>query len=272
MWRQSVSGRKKRKPSNKGTDAAVKRAREMLTAPSERYIPTTREREILTKQKEREEAQPPAPRLRVVEWGAGLRVMPDHPDERVGLALLREAMGAETDEFVAGVLAQLGHACMRDDKIDEGNVNHLFSVVRGIHPRDQIETMLAMQMASIHVLMNQSTELLARCETKEHQAIVERAINSLTRTFAAQMDALKRYRSGGEQKVTVQHVSVNEGGRAIVGNVTQDVPGSASQKSAANPLALTDSRQQPMPIIEERCERELVPARRKQRDNGKSSS
>lgn len=33
------------------------------------------------------------------------------------------------------------------------------------------------------------------------------------------MEALKRYRSGGEQKVTVQHVNVAEGGQAIVGNV-----------------------------------------------------
>ena len=35
------------------------------------------------------------------------------------------------------------------------------------------------------------------------------------------MEALKRYRTGGEQKVTVQHVTVSEGGNAIVGNVTQ---------------------------------------------------
>jgi hypothetical protein len=52
---------------------------------------------------------------------------------------------------------------------------------------------------------------------------------------------------------------VNEGGRAIVGNLMQDVPGSASQKSAACSLALTDSRQQPIPIIEERRKGELVP-------------
>jgi hypothetical protein len=29
----------------------------------------------------------------------------------------------------------------------------------------------------------------------------------IARTFAAQVEALKRYRTGGEQKVTVQHVS-----------------------------------------------------------------
>jgi hypothetical protein len=34
------------------------------------------------------------------------------------------------------------------------------------------------------------------------------------------METLKRYRTGGEQKVTVQHVNVNDGGQAIVGNVT----------------------------------------------------
>jgi hypothetical protein len=31
---------------------------------------------------------------------------------------------------------------------------------------------------------------------------------------------LKKYRTGGEQKVTVQHVSVNDNAQAIVGNVS----------------------------------------------------
>ena len=39
-------------------------------------------------------------------------------------------------------------------------------------------------------------------------------------TYATQMEALKRYRTCGEQKVTVQHVSVSAGAQAIVGNVT----------------------------------------------------
>jgi hypothetical protein len=34
------------------------------------------------------------------------------------------------------------------------------------------------------------------------------------------IEALKRYRTGGEQKVTVQHVTVNDGGQAIVGAVS----------------------------------------------------
>jgi hypothetical protein len=45
----------------------------------------------------------------------------------------------------------------------------------------------------------------------------ERTFNKLTRTFISQMEALKRYRTGGEQTVTVQHVNVSESGQAIVG-------------------------------------------------------
>ena len=39
------------------------------------------------------------------------------------------------------------------------------------------------------------------------------------RTFATQMETLKRYRTGGQQTVKVEHVHVHEGGQAIVGNV-----------------------------------------------------
>ncbi len=41
----------------------------------------------------------------------------------------------------------------------------------------------------------------------------------LTGTYTSQMEALRKYRNGGEQKVTVEHVNVHEGGQAIVGNV-----------------------------------------------------
>ena len=41
------------------------------------------------------------------------------------------------------------------------------------------------------------------------------------RTFAVQMEALKKYRTGDQQKMVVEHVHVNEGGQAIVGTVNQ---------------------------------------------------
>jgi hypothetical protein len=56
---------------------------------------------------------------------------------------------------------------------------------------------------------------------------------------AAQVEALKRYRSGGEQKMTVQHVHVAEGGQVIVGNVSASAEGvGALKKSKVQPHAL----------------------------------
>ena len=85
------------------------------------------------------------------------------------------------------------------------------------------------------------------------------------RTYAMQMEALKRYRTGGEQKVTVQHVSVNEGGQAIVGNVNQAAGGTAAEKPVTT--TLTDARQQAMPIIET-TPAQVVPLRTKKNDGG----
>ena len=46
------------------------------------------------------------------------------------------------------------------------------------------------------------------------------AANKLLRTFIAQVECLQRYRGKtSKQKVTVEHVHVNEGGQAIVGAV-----------------------------------------------------
>ena len=42
----------------------------------------------------------------------------------------------------------------------------------------------------------------------------------MTRTYAMQLDALKRYRSNSHN-MTVENVTVNEGGQAIVGTVQQ---------------------------------------------------
>jgi hypothetical protein len=71
-----------------------------------------------------------------------------------------------------------------------------------------------------------------------HDRTAERVFNKLARTFAVQVEALKRYRTGGEQKVTVQHVTVNEGGQAIVGTVSPAPIGGGgmSKKAKANPV------------------------------------
>ena len=143
----------------------------------------------------------------------------------------------------------------------------MLTVVQGAKPRDQLETMLTAQMAAIHMATMGFAGQLPKVESIQEQDSAERALNKLARTYAMQMEALKRYRTGGEQKVTVQHVSVNEGGQAIVGNVNQATGGAAAEKPVTTTPALTDARQQAMPIIET-TPAQVVPLRTKKNDGG----
>lgn len=128
--------------------------------------------------------------------------------------------GTTDTDFLIGIVNQLGNAGSVGQKVDEQALNFLLSVVKGIQPKDQLETMLAAQMAAVHSLTMTYARRLANAEALAQQESAERTLNKLARTFAAQVEALKRYRTGGEQKVTVEHVTVNEGGQAIVGNVS----------------------------------------------------
>ena len=42
------------------------------------------------------------------------------------------------------------------------------------------------------------------------------------KAYAMQMQVLRRMRTGGQQVVRVEHVHVNDGGQAIVGNVRKE--------------------------------------------------
>ena len=101
----------------------------------------------------------------------------------------------------------------------------MLAVVKGIEPRDQIEAMLAAQMGAVHNATMTSARHLAHADNLPQQDSAQAAFNKLARTFALQVESLKNYRSKGEQKMTVQHVHVAEGGQAIVGNVNAPARG-----------------------------------------------
>lgn len=144
-----------------------------------------------------------------------------HEDDATARLLLMADLGTCDPDFMAGILNQVAIIGAHGAKLNDTNSNFLLSVVRGVQPRDELEAMLAVQMGAIH----QATMMLARrlnhVANIPQQDAAERALNKLARTYSTQMQALKRYPTGGQQKVTVEHVTVNDGGQAIVGAVTQ---------------------------------------------------
>lgn len=129
-------------------------------------------------------------------------------------------MGTTDQDFYWGLIGQIASLGAHGHKIDDTNSNFVISVIRAVEPKDGLEAMLAAQMGAIHAATMMLAKRLNHVDTIPQQDSAERALNKLARTFATQMEALKRYRTGGQQKVLVEHVTVNAGGQAIVGTVT----------------------------------------------------
>jgi hypothetical protein len=200
------------------------------------YKPTPIEAEAIAAYQVAKERH--GPRLQAAIEGNAAKLTPDHPDPAIGILAVMRAIGTADLDFFDGLTLQLVNASNGQGSPQQG-FNFMLSVIKGIEPRDEIETMLAAQMAAVHMASMTFARRLASVENIPQQDSAERAFNKLTRTFAAQVEALKRYRSGGEQTVTVQHVHVAEGGQAIVGNVNTPTPGvGVREKSEDQPHAL----------------------------------
>jgi hypothetical protein len=200
------------------------------------------------------------PRLKVVVTGPNaVDIGVHHPDNAIGAVALMHAIGTTDFDFYNGLIGQLVNAS-KEKEASESGTNFMLSVIKGIEPKDQIETMLAAQMAAVHMASMTFARRLAHVDTIPQQDSASNAFNKLTRTFASQVEALKRYRSGGEQKMTVQHVHVAEGGQAIVGNVSASTEGvGARKKTEVQPHALGYAPGVEMPRQVEK-ERETMPS------------
>jgi hypothetical protein len=138
--------------------------------------------------------------------------------------------GTADAEQANTLLSHCLKALKPDEAGDAGAANDerhfLLSIIRDMAPRDPVERMLAVQMATTHVAIIRSARWLACTESIPQVQAHYVGFNKLARTFAAQVEALRKHRNGGKQTVVVQHVNVSEGGQAIVGNVQHGGRGS----------------------------------------------
>lgn len=200
-----------------------RRAKEAAQAPqlpAVPYAPTSKEVAARQAFEERDSKRRPCPPIKIkVEADGSHSMSIDHPDPALGTALMLEAVGSTSVPFLSGAMGHLGSISQRGQEIDLEQLNFALAVIQGIEPKDQLETMLATQMAAIQsATMLAAFKLNASTDPKRWE-VYERSLNRLARTFAAQMEALKRYRSKGEQRVYVERVNVESGGQAVVGLV-----------------------------------------------------
>ena len=220
--------------------------------PAQEYEPTAQERAAIKRVLERQAIKAPAARFNIEMTASNVAsISADHPEPAICHSLLADALATGDCEFAGGLLTQLADVTRSGKVASKQELNFILSVVHGINPRDETEALLAVQMTAIHNATIVAARRLTRTETIPQQDSASNMLNKLARTFAAQVEALKKYRSAGEQTIKVQHVTVNDGGQAIVGNVSQGGGGIAknggqpdgpSEENECGPALLGDEQ------------------------------
>lgn len=157
-------------------------------------------------------------RAKVEVKGTVTHVSWHHPDQAIAGALWANSIGTGDLAFAGAVFEQVIQTARNGIDLTEAELNAMLALVRGLAPTDPTEALLIAQMAAVHNACMVAARRLTHADPEQHDGAV-RAFTKLTRTFAAQVEALKNYRRKGEQIIKVQYVSVNDGGQAIVGDV-----------------------------------------------------
>ena len=166
-------------------------------------------------------ALPSAPSTPTSDTPAG--ELPDKPTkEKQAVARVHQAFATTDTELIVSLLFQaMPTAGFGDANITMAH-HYTVAAVHSLGARDGLEALLAVQMVGVH---NLAMKFLANAALEDQtdygiEVNVNRA-NRLLRTFTAQVEALKKHRSKGEQHFTVEHVHVHSGGQAVVGAVNQ---------------------------------------------------
>jgi hypothetical protein len=187
---------------------------------------TEEEKARIEEYRQRAKAKPPKLKKTKAEPGTMATGFQD-PEDDLLCAKVSEALGTADPDLLTHLLDQVIKSfkgVVSADGLDEDKgveaANRAMAILTGIQPRDEIESMLAVQMIGVH---NMAMETMGRAmlggQTFEGRQCNVNFATKMLRTFIAQVETLKRYRGGGEQKMIVEHVHVNEGGQAVVGTV-----------------------------------------------------
>jgi hypothetical protein len=190
------------------------------------------------------------------------KVIPSPADKQPSSESLKRVGGSRSDGFNNIVCNQVLSAIWPSSNPEQLTKQYeaALAAMMGIEPRDEIEGMLAAQMVATHsAAMECYRRAMLDNQTFEGRRENLNQANKLTRSYATLMEALNRHRGKGQQKVTVEHVHVHQGGQAIVGNVTPG--GGVSSKLEDQPVApaLTHEPGQALPREIETV-REAVPS------------
>jgi hypothetical protein len=176
---------------------------------------------------------------------------------------LASAIGTQDRDLLGTFINQVVAVGDLGQPSDDLEVNFSISAIEDIlsnHSNGGVaKAMLAAQYTAVHAMIMTLARRFSRIVAEpERLEIIVRLVGSLSQTSVAQYEALNRVHAG----VTVGHVSVNEGGQAIVGSVTHNRQEPATQDAGPPQPLLAEAKSVPMPTIQEGHARIPVPLSR----------
>lgn len=219
-------------------------------------------------------AEKPAPKLVAQSTIKSKVVEPDASGR------LKHLGGSKSDDWNNVIVNQAFDTLWTANSDEERRgkqINSTVAYMLQFQPADELEAMMAAQLFAAH---NATMECYRRAMIKE-QSMEARTqnlgqANKLSRTYATLIEALNRHRGkGGQQKVTVKHVHVHEGGQAAIGNFTTpgggggvaiksgEQPHGADALTPQPPMLCADPIGNVLPIPGH-AERQMSPARREE--------
>jgi len=167
-----------------------------------------------------------APRLRISRTESGQLtelILDEAADVDALRAAFLSAFGTTELVIAEALFEQILNALHTDPEkpLDDATANLVLALLHRIHPRDELEAMLACQMVVAHVAAMDASRRALHVEQSAGGRIAYLTLSrKLMSLFTAQMDALNRYRGKGTtQKIVIERVLVASGAQAIVGAV-----------------------------------------------------
>jgi hypothetical protein len=185
-------------------------AEKPISLSSTQQDPTEAEQAEVRALATRKKARRQAPRFAVHrQENNQVQVMPTDVHADVASARVMNAFGTTSADLAERLMLQIintTHLQSSGAPINADTLNAALAAVTGIGPQDDAEAMLATQMVAVHWV---TMDLLRKANDRTLLNDAGNLAVKLLRTYTTQLEALKRYRSAGEQRVVVQHQHVN---------------------------------------------------------------
>ncbi len=133
---------------------------------------------------------------------------------------LVKQIGAEdiATDVINAIMSPLMSLITTQGEDTESAFNKSITLIAASDPKNQLELMLATQLAMTHITLGKSAQLLDRnySQVKSTNSLGNLYIK-LSRLGIDQINTLERMKGKGQQKIIVEKVNIEAGGQAAIG-------------------------------------------------------